>query len=75
MTTVWLFRQRLTDAGMIDELFESFSEFLEGSGYAAQGGQIIDATLVPVPIQRNSRDENKQIKQGQIPPRLDRHAP
>jgi IS5 family transposase len=30
-----------------------------------KSGQIIDATFVPVPIQRNSRSENKQIKQGQ----------
>ncbi len=33
----------------------------------AKGGQIIDATLIPVPIQRNSREENQQIKQGDIP--------
>ena len=67
-TTVWLFRQRLRDAGLIEELFETFNGFLEGCGYEAKGGQIIDATLVPVPIQRNSREENKQIKQGEIPP-------
>jgi transposase, IS5 family len=67
-TTVWLFRQRLTDAGLIEELFEGFNGFLEASGYEAKGGQIIDATLVPVPIQHNSREENKQIKQGEIPP-------
>ena len=67
-TTVWLFRQRLRDAGLIEELFETFNGFLEECGYEAKGGQIIDATLVPVPIQRNSRAENKQIKQGEIPP-------
>jgi transposase, IS5 family len=61
-TTVWLFRQRLTDAGLIEELFEAFNGFLEASGYEAKGGQIIDATLVSVPIQHNSREENKQIK-------------
>ena len=33
----------------------------------ARGGQIIDATLVPVPKQRNSRDENKEIKAGRLP--------
>jgi transposase, IS5 family len=66
-TTVWLFRERLTQAGLIEEMFERFNEYLGRCGYAAQGGQIIDATLVPVPIQRNSREENKQIKQGEIP--------
>lgn len=67
-TTVWLFRQRLSDAGLIDELFETFNGHLEANGYEAKGGQIIDATLVPVPIQRNSREENKLIKEGEIPP-------
>ena len=66
-TTVWLFRQRLTQAGLIEEMFATFNQFLERCGYAAKGGQIIDATLVPVPIQRNHRDENKQIKAGDIP--------
>lgn len=67
-TTVWLFRQRLIEAELIEVMFETFSQFLAHSGYAAKGGQIIDATLVPVPIQRNNREENKQIKQGEIPP-------
>ncbi len=34
----------------------------------ARGGQIIDATLVPVPKQRISRGpENEAIKRGQLP--------
>lgn len=37
------------------------------SGYAAKKGQIIDATLIPVPVQRNSREENAQIKAGEVP--------
>ena len=66
--TVWLFRQELTHAGLIDALFERFSVFLNESGYQAQGGQIIDATIIPVPIQRNGKEENKQIKAGDHPP-------
>ena len=31
------------------------------------GGQIIDASIVAVPVQRNGGDENAQIKQGEIP--------
>jgi IS5 family transposase len=31
------------------ELFEMFEEYLRSQGLQAQGGQIIDATLVPVP--------------------------
>ena len=66
--TLWLFRQQLTQAGLIDELFERFAEFLAESGYQAQGGQIIDASIIPVPLQRNSKEENKQIKAGKQPP-------
>lgn len=66
--TIWLFRKRLTDAGLIERLFEEFGEFLHQSGYEAKGGQIIDATLIPVPIQRNSREENKTVKPGELPP-------
>ena len=65
--TLWLFRKRLTEAGLIEELFQQFEQYLQTAGYAAKGGQIIDATLVPVPIQRNSREENQQIKTGEIP--------
>ncbi|NJN24259.1 MAG: transposase [Acaryochloridaceae cyanobacterium RL_2_7] len=65
--TLWLFRQKLTKVGLIEELFAQFEEFLNQAGYTAQGEQIIDATLIPVPIQRNTREENEQIKRGEIP--------
>jgi len=32
-----------------------------------KGGQIVDASLVNVPKNRNTRDENKQIKEGKTP--------
>jgi IS5 family transposase len=38
-----------------------------GNGYRAQKGQIIDASIIPVPKQRNSREENAQLKEGVIP--------
>ncbi len=38
------------------------------AGYPAQDGQIVDATLIPVPKQRNTRTENQTIKQGYVPP-------
>ena len=66
-TTLGGFEEKLRQAGLIEVLFEKFEEFLKQSGYEAKGGQIIDATLIPVPIQRNSREENKSIKQGEIP--------
>ena len=65
--TVWLYRERLSQAGLIDALFEDFDGYLKGQGYRAMGGQIIDASIVAVAIQRNRRDDNEQIKRGEMP--------
>ena len=59
--TVWLYREQLSQAGVIETLFDDFDGYLKSQGYQAMGGQIIDASVVAVPIQRNSRDENEQI--------------
>ncbi|WP_029220753.1 IS5 family transposase, partial [Xanthomonas cassavae] len=40
---------------------------LARAGYIARGGQIIDASIVSAPIQRNTREENARIKQNDIP--------
>jgi IS5 family transposase len=66
-TTVWLFREQLQQQGLVEELFEQFGTYLQGAGYAAKDGQIVDATLIPVPKQRNTRKENQTIKQGDVP--------
>ncbi len=65
-TTVWLFRERLVQAKAIDKLFARFDAALTDRGYLAMGGQIIDATVVPAPKQRNTEDEKAAIKQGKI---------
>ena len=65
--TIWLFREQLTEAGLAEELFRQFETVLEESGFAARKGQIIDASIVQAPKQKNSREENAQIKQGEIP--------
>jgi len=66
-TTLWLFREKLAKAGLIDKLFERFGQHLEAKGYIARGGQMVDATIVPVPRQRNTREENEAVKAGQTP--------
>ena len=66
-TTVAFSRERLRKANVIDELFEMFENYLRDQGLEARGGQIIDATLVPVPKQRNSREDNKEIKANRLP--------
>jgi len=65
--TVWLYREQLAQAGMIATVFENFDSYLKGQGYLAMGGQIIDASIVSVPIQHNKRDENAKIKAGETP--------
>ena len=65
--TVWLYREQLSQAGLIDALFEDFDAYLKNQGYQAMGGQIIDASLVAVPVQRGGRDDHEQIKRGETP--------
>jgi IS5 family transposase len=42
-TTLWLFREALAKAGLIERLFERFGHHLEAKGYIARGGQMVDA--------------------------------
>lgn len=65
--TVWLFRERLKGLELAEVLFDRFHEQLAAQGYVARAGQMIDATFVEVPKQRNSREENALIKKGQVP--------
>lgn len=65
--TIWLFREELTTAELIKPLFDQFEGTLAAQGFAAQQGQIVDATIVSAPKQRNNREENKQIKAGDVP--------
>jgi IS5 family transposase len=52
-TTLWLFREKLAKAGLIEKLFERFDQHLAAKGYIARGGQIIDASIVPVPAEQS----------------------
>ena len=65
--TVWLYREGLAQAGLVDELFRQFDWYLSRQVYISRGGQILDASIVPVPKNRNTREENKIIKSGEEP--------
>lgn len=65
--TLWLYREALAKAGAVEMLFDLFDGYLKAKGYLAMGGQIIDATIVPAPRQRNSRDDNATVKAGETP--------
>jgi len=62
--TIRLFRERLTQADALDALFAAFDQQLRANGYLAMGGQIVDATLIAAPKQRNTEPEKAAIKAG-----------
>lgn len=66
-TTIWRFREDLIKAGVISDLFATFDEHLRANGFMAMKGQIVDASIVSVPKQRNSREDNARIKEGEVP--------
>lgn len=61
--TIWRFGERLGVDGAT-ALFQGVDAQLHRHGYMARGGQAIDATLVPAPKQRISRDERAQLREG-----------
>lgn len=65
--TIWLFRENLVKADVHKKLFESFEKHLESQRLITRKGSIIDASFVEAPRQRNTRDENEQIKNGIVP--------
>ena len=65
--TVWAFREALKEHKLVDALFERLNQALAELGVELKSGQIIDATFVPVPIQRNGRENNALIKANAVP--------
>ena len=65
--TIWLFRETLAQAGVVETLFTQFDTYLAAQGLQARGGQLIDASLIPVPTQRNTREENATLQGGDCP--------
>ena len=62
--TIWLFREHLMQARAIEKLFALFDARLKEGGYLAQGGQIIDATVIAAPRQHLTDEEKALIKEG-----------
>ena len=65
--TVWLYEEMLAQSGKMEELFDAFGAYLDRHGYKAQGGQLLDASIVRAPRNRNTREENAAIKNGEVP--------
>ena len=66
-TTVWKFREALAQANAVKDLFDLFTRSLEDKGLITKTGTIVDASFVEVPRQRNSKEENELVKNGEIP--------
>src|SRR5215203_2402488 len=71
--TIWTFREALTRATLegrsaIEVLFSAYEAALTRAGFLAMGGQIIDASIIAAPKQRNTDAEKREIKEGRIPP-------
>jgi transposase, IS5 family len=67
--TIRLFREKLTEAGALGAVFADFDRQLKDRGYLAMAlrqaqDQIVDATLVAAPKQRNTAPEKDAIKAG-----------
>jgi IS5 family transposase len=70
--SIWNFREALTRAQLdgvpaIEALFRRFDAQLRSAGFIAMGGQIVDATVVAAPKQRNTEDEKRALREGRIP--------
>src|SRR5215210_5283614 len=71
--TIWTFREALTRATLqgrpaIEVLFGAYEAALTRAGFLAMGGQIIDASIIASPKQRNTDAEKREIKEGRVPP-------
>jgi len=65
--TIWHFKEQLKKKKLSKQLFELFTAQLIENGVVAREGSMVDASFVDVPRQRNSREDNKTIKDGNIP--------
>ena len=63
--TIWLFQDKLIGKHLEEKLFDRFHTCLDEQGLFVNEGKIIDASFVEVPRQRNRREENEKIKQGE----------
>jgi IS5 family transposase len=68
--TVWNFKEQLTGLELVEKLFDLFVNELAKLGLIINEGKIIDASFIEVPKQRNTKAENKEIKEGITPTSL-----
>lgn len=62
--TIRHFRNRLTETGTLRRVMKAFDWQFKKKGYIPMSGQIVDASLVPAPKQRNTEEERASVKEG-----------
>jgi len=65
--TIWNFKEELNKTKILDTIYNLFIGQLEEKGIITHSGSIVDASFVDVPRQRNTKEENKKIKEGKTP--------
>ena len=67
--TIRHFRNRLTETGTLKRVMKAFDWQLHKKGYIPMSGQIVDASLIPAPKQRNT-DPAPSARPSQAPASL-----
>lgn len=65
--TIWLFREKITKAGIIHDLFAQVHTQMQRRNMILKEGVIVDATIVQAPRQHIKKAEQAQIEQGETP--------
>ena len=65
--TIWTFKEKLKENDNERKLFDCFYKEIEAQNLIVSEGKMVDASFHEVPRQRNSREENKELKEGTIP--------
>jgi IS5 family transposase len=65
--TIWVFREALKEQDLVDKLFAQLDAQINAAVYIPRQDQIVDASMVSAPRERNSREEDARIKKGDAP--------
>lgn len=65
--TIWTFKEKLKENENERKLFDCFYKEIEAQKLIVSEGKMVDASFHEVPRQRNSREENKELKEGTTP--------
>jgi len=69
------FGEQLIEKEVIMDMFTTFNETLDAAGVFANEGKMVNASFVEAPRQRNTRQENKHIKENGTAPETWKEKP